>query len=90
MSDALLPTTAAEPHRSRLESWLRRCLGCRGLEPGCLHAGPGKRPASGVVAGATAYLVTVGKRPLVSFHQRRSVEQAYLNALACLPEECGS
>jgi RNA polymerase sigma-70 factor (ECF subfamily) len=35
-----------------------------------------------------AYLVTVGKRLLVNFHQRRSLEQAYLNALANLPHAC--
>ena len=30
----------------------------------------------------------MGKRLLVNFHQRRSLEQAYLNALASLPEAC--
>jgi RNA polymerase sigma-70 factor (ECF subfamily) len=35
-----------------------------------------------------AYLLTVGKRLLSNFYQRRSLEQAYLNALASLPEDC--
>lgn len=34
-----------------------------------------------------AYLLTVGKRLLSNFHQRRSLEQAYLDALAQLPEQ---
>lgn len=33
-----------------------------------------------------AYLLTVGKRLLSNFYQRRSLEQAYLDALAALPE----
>lgn len=35
-----------------------------------------------------AYLLTVGKRLLSSFYTRRSLEQAYMDALARLPEEC--
>ncbi len=35
-----------------------------------------------------AYLLTVGKRLLSNFYKRRSLEQAYLNALALLPEDC--
>lgn len=35
-----------------------------------------------------AYLKTIGKRLLVNFHTRRSLEQAYLDALAQLPEAC--
>ncbi|AHF67595.1 hypothetical protein PSCICM_38320 [Pseudomonas cichorii] len=34
-----------------------------------------------------AYLVTVGKRLLINHYKRRSLEQAYLEALAALPEE---
>ena len=34
-----------------------------------------------------AYLLTVGKRLLSNFYTRRSLEQAYLEALALLPEE---
>ena len=34
-----------------------------------------------------AYLLTVGKRLLSNFYSRRSLEQAYLEALALLPEE---
>ncbi|TDV57965.1 RNA polymerase sigma-70 factor (ECF subfamily) [Pseudomonas graminis] len=35
-----------------------------------------------------AYLLTVGKRLLSNFYTRRSLEQAYLEALARLPEDC--
>jgi RNA polymerase sigma-70 factor (ECF subfamily) len=35
-----------------------------------------------------AYLLTVGKRLLSNFYKRRSLEQAYLTALAALPEDC--
>ena len=35
-----------------------------------------------------AYLLTIGKRLLINFQRRRSLEQAYLNALAELPETC--
>ncbi|BAV75352.1 ECF subfamily RNA polymerase sigma factor [Pseudomonas chlororaphis subsp. aurantiaca] len=34
-----------------------------------------------------AYLVTVGKRLLSNFYTRRKLEQAYLDALASLPED---
>lgn len=34
-----------------------------------------------------AYLLTVGKRLLSNLHQRRSLEKAYLEALAHLPEQ---
>lgn len=34
-----------------------------------------------------AYLATVGKRLLANFYKRRSLEQAYLDALMLLPEE---
>lgn len=37
-----------------------------------------------------AYLLTVGKRLLSNFYKRRSLEQAYLTALAALPEDCVS
>lgn len=33
-----------------------------------------------------AYLLTIGKRLLVNFYKRRSLEQAYLEALALVPE----
>jgi len=34
-----------------------------------------------------AYLKTVGKRLLINFYRRRSLEQAYLDALATLPAD---
>lgn len=35
-----------------------------------------------------AYLVTIGKRLLINFQRRKSLEQAYLDALMALPEAC--
>lgn len=35
-----------------------------------------------------AYLKTIGKRLLVNYYKRRSLEQAYLETLAQLPEHC--
>ena len=100
MNDAVMPTHFPEPslhtlyrdHRSWLESWLRRRLG-NAWDAADLSQDTFLR----VLASAQpitqlqeprAYLVTVGKRLLVNFHQRRSLEQAYLNALARLPEDC--
>ncbi|CRM03051.1 MULTISPECIES: sigma-70 family RNA polymerase sigma factor [Pseudomonas] len=100
MNDAVVPTHAPEPtvsslyrdHHSWLESWLRRRLG-NAWDAADLSQDTFLR----VLASAQpieqmqeprAYLVTVGKRLLVNFHQRRSLEQAYLNALASLPQAC--
>jgi RNA polymerase sigma-70 factor (ECF subfamily) len=35
-----------------------------------------------------AYLLTIGKRLLINLQRKRSLEQAYLDALAELPEAC--
>jgi len=79
-------------HRSWLENWLRcrlgnawdaadlsqdtfvRVLASQHSEP--LHS----------LREPRAYLLTVGKRLLINHYQRRSLEQAYLQALATLPE----
>ena len=97
-----MPDSAAAPqtsisslyrdHRSWLESWLQRRLGdrwaaadlaqdtfVRVLAAQQAHALPSLREPR-------AYLLTVGKRLLVNHYKRRSLERAYLEALANLPE----
>jgi RNA polymerase sigma-70 factor (ECF subfamily) len=78
-------------HRGWLESWLRRRMG-----NGCDAADLSQDTFLRVLASSQkvadlheprAYLLTVGKRLLSNFYQRRSLEQAYLNALALLPED---
>jgi len=98
MNDAALPThdprsglhSLYRDHRSWLESWLRRRLG-NAWDAADLSQDTFLRVLASAQPVAQlheprAYLVTVGKRLLANFHQRRSLEQAYLNALASLPE----
>jgi RNA polymerase sigma-70 factor (ECF subfamily) len=96
-----MSTTAAAPpsfhdlyrdHHSWLESWLRRRLDNRWDAADLshdtflrLHAS--EQPLS-ELREPRAYLLTLGKRLLINFYQRRSLERAYLDALATLPEEC--
>lgn len=97
-----MPDSAAAPqaslstlyrdHRSWLESWLRRRLGdsweaadlaqdtfVRVLAAQHTQTLPSLREPR-------AYLLTVGKRLLVNHYQRRSLERAYMEALANLPQ----
>ncbi len=95
MSDVLQEQTLHDlyrDHRGWLESWLSRRLG-----NGCDAADLSQDTFLRVLASSQriadlqeprAYLLTVGKRLLSNFYQRRSLEQAYLAALASLPEEC--
>lgn len=96
MSDTALPTEQTlhdlyRDHRGWLESWLRRRM-----ENGCDAADLSQDTFLRLLASSQriadlqeprAYLLTVGKRLLSNFYQRRSLEQAYLNALALLPED---
>ncbi len=96
MSDTALPTEQTlhdlyRDHRGWLESWLRRRMG-----NGCDAADLSQDTFLRILASSQriadlqeprAYLLTVGKRLLSNFYQRRSLEQAYLNALALLPED---
>ena len=79
-------------HSSWLEGWLRRRLGdawdaadltqdafIRVLAAHQARTLPNLREPR-------AYLLTVGRRLLVNHHKRRSLERAYLDALANLPE----
>ncbi|MFF7709512.1 sigma-70 family RNA polymerase sigma factor [Pseudomonas sp. NPDC007930] len=81
-----------QANRGWLEQWLARRLGS------AWDAADLSQDAFMRVLGSTqritelheprAYLKTIGKRLLVNFYQRRSLEQAYLDALAQLPEAC--
>ena len=96
MSDTALPTEQTlhdlyRDHRGWLESWLSRRLG-----NGCDAADLSQDTFLRILASSQriadlqeprAYLLTVGKRLLSNFYQRRSLEQTYLNALALLPED---
>lgn len=85
-----LPTLYRE-HRSWLETWLRRRLGNAWdaadlSQETFLRVLASAQPLADI-REPRAYLLTVGKRLLSNFHQRRSLEQAYLDALAHLPEQ---
>lgn len=79
-------------HRSWLESWLRRRLG-NAWDAADLSqetflrvlTRPHSEPLA-TLREPRAYLVTVGKRLLLNHQRRRRLEQAYLDALAYLPE----
>ena len=97
MSDAAMPKEQTlhdlyRDHRGWLEGWLRRRMG-----NACDAADLSQDTFLRLLASSQriadlheprAYLLTVGKRLLSNFYQRRSLEQAYLNALASLPEDC--
>ena len=78
-------------HRSWLETWLRRRLGNAWdaadlSQDTFLRVLASAQPLADI-REPRAYLLTVGKRLLSNFHQRRSLERAYLDALAHLPEQ---
>ncbi|MFJ2709308.1 sigma-70 family RNA polymerase sigma factor [Pseudomonas sp. NPDC087346] len=78
-------------HRGWLESWLRRRLG-NAWDAADLSQDTFLRvlcSSQSIIEmrEPRAYLLTVGKRLLSNFYTRRSLEQAYLSALANLPEE---
>lgn len=79
-------------HRGWLEQWLSRRMG-NGWDAADLSQDAFIRVLASSQAIAElqeprAYLKTIGKRLLINFHKRRSLEQAYLDALAQLPESC--
>ena len=99
MNDAVVPTHAPEltlsnlyrDHRSWLENWLRQRMG-NAWDAADLSQDTFVRVLASAQPLADlreprAYLLTVGKRLLSNFYTRRSLEQAYLEALAQLPEE---
>lgn len=96
MSEAAMPAAQQfhdlyRDHRGWLESWLRRRMG-NGSDAADLSQDTFLRvlASSQRIADLQeprAYLATVGKRLLANFYKRRSLEQAYLDALMLLPEE---
>ena len=96
MSEAAMPAAQHfhdlyRDHRGWLESWLRRRMG-NGSDAADLSQDTFLRvlASSQRIADLQeprAYLATVGKRLLANFYKRRSLEQAYLDALMLLPEE---
>ena len=78
-------------HRSWLENWLRQRMG-NAWDAADLSQDTFVRVLASAQPLADlreprAYLLTVGKRLLSNFYTRRSLEQAYLDALALLPED---
>ena len=96
MIDAAPPPEHSLPalyqaHRGWLETWLRRRMGNAWdaadlSQDTFLRILASAQPLADI-REPRAYLLTVGKRLLSNFHQRRSLEQAYLDALAQLPEQ---
>lgn len=76
-------------HRSWLESWLHRRLDNRwdaaDLSQDTFLRVLDSPQVLEELREPRAYLLTVGKRLLVNFYKRRSLEHAYLEALAHLP-----
>lgn len=93
-AETLAPQTVQtlyRDHHSWLEGWLRRRLGnawdAADLSQDTFVKVLCSMQSLADLREPRAYLVTVGKRLLSNFHQRRSLEQAYLDALARLPED---
>lgn len=96
MNDAATPADKIlhalyRDHRGWLECWLRRRMG-NAWDAADLSQDTFLRVLSSSQQIADlreprAYLLTVGKRLLSNFYKRRSLEEAYLEALAQLPED---
>jgi RNA polymerase sigma-70 factor (ECF subfamily) len=96
MIEAATPTEQSlhalyRDHRSWLESWLRQRMG-NAWDAADLSQDTFLRVLTSSqqlvdLREPRAYLVTVGKRLLSNFYIRRKLEQAYLDALASLPED---
>ncbi|NMZ71041.1 RNA polymerase sigma-70 factor, ECF subfamily [Pseudomonas peli] len=78
-------------HRSWLESWLRRRVGnawdAADLSQDTFLRVLASSQQIAEMREPRAYLLTVGKRLLSNLYARRNLEQAYLDALAQLPED---
>lgn len=76
-------------HHRWLKGWLRRRLGCPEQAADLAHDTFIRAlvsPHVGAIDEPRAFLTTLVKRVLYSFWRRRELEQAYLDALAALPE----
>lgn len=84
--------TLYRDHRSWLQGWLHRRLGDAWTAADLTHdtflrvLAAQQAKAVPSLREPRAYLLTVGRRLLVNHYKRRSLEQAYLDALANLPE----
>jgi RNA polymerase sigma factor (sigma-70 family) len=84
-------------HHGWLQGWLRRKLGHAGdaadlaqdtfLRLLCAPEHTPERQSAWQLREARAYLTVVAKRLMVNMYRRRSLEAAYLEALAQLPEQ---
>ncbi|MCY1268727.1 putative RNA polymerase sigma factor FecI [compost metagenome] len=78
-------------HRGWLEGWLRRRMGnawdAADLSQDTFLRVLASSQQIAEIREPRAYLLTVGKRLLNTFYTRRNLEQAYLDALAQLPED---
>lgn len=83
-------------HHGWLQSWLRRKLGDAGDAADLAHdtfvrilaasAATRVQEADWQLREPRAYLTVIAKRLVVNLYRRRALEQAYLDALALLPE----
>ncbi|MBV7483076.1 sigma-70 family RNA polymerase sigma factor [Bordetella sp. BOR01] len=77
-------------HHGWLDGWLRRKLGnacdAADLVQDTFVRVLRHRAELAMVREPRAYLTTIAKRLLLNHYRRRSLEQAYLEALAALPE----
>ena len=84
-------STLYRDHQSWLETWLRRRVGnawdAADLSQDTFVRVLASSQQLADLREPRAYLLTVGKRLLNNFYARRSLEQAYLEALAQLPED---
>lgn len=77
-------------HHGWLQGWLRRKLGCSDhaadlTQDTFVQLMTGVHPVS--LSEPRAYLTVIAKRVLFNFWRRRDLENAYLEALAALPED---
>ncbi len=97
MSDMALESsrtlqTLYRDHSGWLQAWLRRRLGSEwdaaDLSQETFLRLVRNPQVLGELQEPRAYLLTIGKRLLINLQRKRSLEQAYLDALAELPEAC--
>lgn len=76
-------------HRGWLHDWLRRRLGCSHHAADLVHDAYVRIMASGRIPQpeqARAHLMQIAKGLVIDRYRRQQIEQAYLDALAQLPE----
>ena len=89
-------TNLYREHHGWLQGWLQRRLGCSHqaadlaqdtfLRLLCAPDHTPEKQATWQLRDARAYLTVVAKRLMVNLHRRRSLEAAWLEALALVPE----